>query len=271
MAIGELQWSPTKPAGTDLPHDIDGHLKDNNKALQRLLQNYIRGCNLVYNDDDTVTISVGEIALPFGDNLRMRTNTSTITADVSSADADSIYKVFAVADSATVGTFTGEIVKQGSDPSGSYVRYLGSVATDSSGDIYPFYQMYTTNLRKHYFKAGVISALTVVDVNPGTINEYVDVDLSQFMPNTSTLAIMVSRRSGISGSGTFTVDFRAKGQSNFFRQWGVQQFTVQSSPQAVWNQPLDASQVWQYLLGTAGTEPDLGQLKIDLAGWWEEV
>lgn len=140
MAIGDKQWLVTKPAGTDLISDIDGYQTDNNYALETILCNYWRIPSIYNSSDSEITISAGEVVCTDGSTYKMRANTTSITCEDASMDADSWYYIYAVADVADATTFTGELVKVGSAASGTNLKLISMCKTDGDGDIIAFHQ-----------------------------------------------------------------------------------------------------------------------------------
>ena len=129
-------------AGTDSPADIDTLLDDSVcQPLDRLLDGYRRGCEVIYASASTVTILEGEVV---GENSsgyhRMRENTSSTTVtwsnlDTGSEAASTYYYVYANMD-ADATTFTASVSTSSSAPSGvTYYRRLGWFYNDASSNI----------------------------------------------------------------------------------------------------------------------------------------
>lgn len=129
--------------GTETVSDIDASINQHIvEPLDRLLQDYRQGVQLVYNSVSTIDISSGSISCENsgGTITRMRQNTSTTTLTWSDLDSGSeasstTYYVYAVCD-ADATTFTGVISTNSSTPSGvTYYKRLGEFTNDSGSDI----------------------------------------------------------------------------------------------------------------------------------------
>ncbi len=217
MAIGNAQWEVSKPAGTAPLQNLDDWQRDNNAALERLFKNSIQGCTLVYNSATTVDIAIGQVSISNGSLYRLRENTAVVTVTVAggSADADSIYDLYAVADSAAASTFTGEAAKQGASPSGAYTRRVGSIATDGSSNIRHFYMIGPTNDRTIYYTGDI----ALVDLSPPT-GSFVNADITAYVPTSSSWGyIRIHAGNSSSDSG---ISFRADGESLNFRDYKLE-------------------------------------------------
>ncbi len=212
MAVGDLQWEIDKPAVSDSLSDIDGIYADNQTSLQRLFSKRINGCKMIYNSATSVDIGSGDVAISDGTNYRFRTNSAAITVTLSSADASSIYNVYVVADSSTNTSFTGEIIKKGSSPSGTYTRYVGSVATDSSSDIIQFWAWGKSNDRRVYYQD--LADMTTQTVSALSAATWVDFDCSATVPTIGGAWAIWLNNNAASSTGTPTYQVRENGNTN---------------------------------------------------------
>jgi hypothetical protein len=136
------QWSKADPEGTDQAADIDALIAVNNSAIDRLLSNYRRGCEIVYASASTLTVNLGECVLSNSDGSvrRFRKNTTNTTVAWTDIDAgaegvSTTYYLYAVADT-DAETFTVKISASSSAPTGcTYYRRLGSFYNDASGNV----------------------------------------------------------------------------------------------------------------------------------------
>lgn len=143
-SFGASQWSKLEPVGTRNASDIDYWVATiNNEAQDRLLYDYIHGCDVYYIAAGSVGIATGEIAIPNagGTIVRYRRNTSAVTLDWTDLDTGSEanstqYYVYAVADTDAT-TFTGVISANATSPQGgeTYYRKIGSFYNNSGGDV----------------------------------------------------------------------------------------------------------------------------------------
>jgi hypothetical protein len=141
-SYGASQWDKSQIAGTASPSDIDSLNQVNNEAQDRLLKNYRHKCKLTYATAATITVGLGELAIPNSDGsvVKYRANTSATTVTWSNLDTGSeangtTYYVYAIADTDAT-TFTVKLSTSSTAPSSStYYRYLGYFYNDASGNI----------------------------------------------------------------------------------------------------------------------------------------
>ena len=128
--------------GSGSPSDLDDMVDDYlQNPLNRLLDGYRRGCEVIYASASTVTILEGEVVgESSGGAHRMRENTSSTTVtwsnlDTGSEAASTYYYVYANMD-ADATTFTASVSTSSSAPSGvTYYRRLGWFYNDASSNI----------------------------------------------------------------------------------------------------------------------------------------
>lgn len=142
-------WTKASPAGTDSPSDIDDKIQANNNCLDRLLNRYKRGCDVVYGSSTTITVSTGNITThnAADPDIEMREVDSAVTVtmatDIDTAPEanDTWYYVYLDGDTAETGISSGVFSLSSSAPTGvtSY-RLVGAVRNDSSGDFMKTYR-----------------------------------------------------------------------------------------------------------------------------------
>ena len=116
-----------------------GNTQSFSTSLNDLLGSYRRDCVISFDSVDSIAINTGAISFEDGGGkIRLRRNTSPITADWSDLDTgsegDGTYYVYAVADTAAT-TFSILISLNSSAPAGAtYYRRLGSFQ-NSGGNI----------------------------------------------------------------------------------------------------------------------------------------
>ena len=136
------QWDTTDPAGTSNASDIDANVIANNEALDRLLIRYKRGMGVNYATAATVSVQIGEIAIPDSSDGTVRWRRVTAATSVGWSDIDTgaeasgtTYYVYATADTDITGVVF-KISTSSSAPSGStYYRKIGSFYNNSSSSI----------------------------------------------------------------------------------------------------------------------------------------
>lgn len=136
------QWTKGDPQGTELNGTIDNIIRINNEAQDRLDISYKQGLVVDYATAATLTVRIGEIAIPnaAGSVVRYRrtTGATTITwSDIDTgAEANSTqYYVYATADTDITG-MVFKISTSSSAPTGmTYYRKIGYFYNDASGNI----------------------------------------------------------------------------------------------------------------------------------------
>lgn len=139
-----VDWTKTAPAGSSYITDLDANIAvQNNEALDRLVGNHKRGCEVFPDGVASIKVGTGEIALPNSDAsvVRWRKNTTVTSVDWTNIDTgaeatSTQYYVWALGD-ASASTFTVKISASATVPSGSptYYRLIGSFYNNSSGNI----------------------------------------------------------------------------------------------------------------------------------------
>jgi hypothetical protein len=146
VSFGASQWTKTEPAGTTNAADIDYWVATiNNEAVDRLLSLHRKNCTVLPDTSATLTVDVGEIAIPNSDSsiVRYRKNTAQVAvtwANLAAGDgsdtASTEYYVYAIAD-ADATTFTIKLSTNATAPTDTptYYRKIGYFYNDASQNI----------------------------------------------------------------------------------------------------------------------------------------
>lgn len=196
-------WDKAIPEDTDSPSTIGTSVRQNNTALDSMLSNYRRGCDVNYATSSTLTVAIGEVMLTnsAGSSRIMTANTTSMAVswsdlDTGSEEASQTYYIYAVASSSTATTFTIKISEDNEFPSSvTYARRLGSFYNDSSSNITGVANDDPTN--NSWWHAGV-----ELNNNLTVTTAWTDLDLSSIVGSNYALVFLrFYKPSGVFGSG----------------------------------------------------------------------
>ncbi len=136
------EWTKGQLSGSANASDIDAYNQTNNNSQDRLLVRYKRGLGVNYLSASTLSVLVGEVAIPNSDDSVIKYRRLSTAASVGWADIDTgaeasstQYYVYAIGDTASTAP-TFKISTSSSAPSGiTYYLKIAQFYNDASGNI----------------------------------------------------------------------------------------------------------------------------------------